>query len=118
MYANRISIEMDNGKSYIYSSSRGPYYFCNNKDMGNTMTTESYMKSENLYGSYSGNTASFDFYIWIGYDAHLILRKNISIKIPLNTFNESIHQNTASITLKLLPDEDRYTFTLDGFENK
>ena len=118
MYANRISIETDNGQTYTYSSARGPYYFCNNRDMGNTMTTESYIKSEKLYGSYSGNTGSFDFYIWVGYDAHLILRRNISIKIPLDTFNEDIHKNTALITLKLWPDEVRYTFTLDGFESK
>ena len=48
----------------------------------------------------------------------MVLRKDITIEIPLNGFDEEKYNNTALITLKLFPDSYTYSSTLDGFETK
>ena len=72
-------------------------------------------------GEYTEGSDKFnlDFYLWIGAQfSNLVLRKDITIEIPLNGFDEEKYNNTALITLKLFPDTDTYSSTLDGFETK
>lgn len=117
MYANIVNIEA-NMKTKSYKSPKPPYYFCNNNDLGNTMTTDIYLDFDNLYVKYNekDKLANCKLYIWIGYDSHKIYRGNIELNIQLDTYDEKIHKNTALITLTIKPDS--YTYKLDGFENK
>lgn len=120
-YARVIEIEA-NKKTHTYNADfNNGYYMCNNSDWGRTMTTGKYINMDNLYTYYKADSkkAVFTFYLWVGgAGSVLILRRNITIEIPLNSFDENVHNNTALVTLKLLPDSGTYTFTLDGFENK
>ncbi|MBW5394027.1 hypothetical protein A9495_00995 [Brachyspira hampsonii] len=121
MYASIIEINLNNKTCTYNADLNGGYYMCNNNDWGRTMTTGKYIKLDNMYFEYNEGSEKFnlDFYLWIGAQfSNLILRKDIIIEIPLNNFDEEKYNNTALITLKLLPDSDTYTFTLDGFETK
>lgn len=121
MYAGIIEINLNNKTCTYNADFNGGYYMCNNSDFGRTMTSGKYISLENMYFEYneSSEKVSIDFYLWIGAQfSNLILRKNITIEIPLSNFDEDKYNNTALITLKLLPDNDTYTFNLDGFEAK
>ncbi|WP_096737584.1 hypothetical protein [Brachyspira sp. G79] len=121
MYSSVIQISLNNKTDTYNADFNGGYYMCSNNDLGRTMTTGKYIKLDNMYFEYNEGSEKFNlnFYLWIGAQfSNLVLRKDITIEIPLNGFNEEKYNNTALITLKLLPDSDTYNFTLDGFETK
>ena len=121
MYASVIEINLNNKTASYNADFNGGYYMCNNNDLGKTMTTGKYINLDNMYFEYTEGSDKFnlDFYLWIGaQSSNLVLRKDIIIEIPLNGFDEEKYNNTALITLKLFPDTDTYSSTLDGFETK
>ncbi|OEJ13823.1 hypothetical protein BFL38_03495 [Brachyspira hampsonii] len=121
MYASVIEINLNNKDCTYNADYNGGYYMCNMNDWGRTMTTGKYIKLDNMYFEYTEGSEKFklNFYLWIGVQSsNLVLRKDITIEIPLNGFDEEKYNNTALITLKLFPDSDTYSSALDGFETK
>lgn len=121
MYARVIQINLNNKDCTYNADYNVGYYMCNMNDWGRTMNTGKYIKLDNMYFEYTEGSEKFklNFYLWIGaQSSNLVLRKDITIEIPLNGFDEEKYNNTALITLKLFPDSDTYSSTLDGFETK
>lgn len=121
MYASVIQINLNNKDCTYNADYNGGDYMCNMNDWERTMNTGKYIKLDNMYFEYTEGSEKFklNFYLWIGaQSSNLVLRKDITIEIPLNGFDEEKYNNTALITLKLFPDSDTYSSTLDGFETK
>lgn len=116
-YANEISIQA-NGKINTFKSDfNGGYYLSDNSSMGKKIDTRSYLSYDNLYTTYNteNKEAYFNAYIWIGNGGELYLRKSVDITLNLKDFDSNT-QTTALITLTFTPDNDSYTYTLDGYE--
>ncbi|AGA66347.1 hypothetical protein BPP43_05485 [Brachyspira pilosicoli P43/6/78] len=122
MYAKDIDFSINN-KTYSYTADfNNGYYLCVDKAgvlRGNYIDTQKYIFDNKIEFDYNSKDTqkTLNGYIWIGYDSHLFFRNNITIKIPLSSFDETKHTNTALITIAPYPDNSSYTYTFDGFES-
>lgn len=117
MYAKDIDFSINN-KTYSYTADfNNGSYLCTDKT-GNFIDTQKYIFNNKIKFDYSSsdNQKTLNGYIWIGNSSHLFFRNNITLTIPLNTFDETNHTNTALVTITLYPDKSSYTYTFDGFE--
>ncbi|MEI0529973.1 hypothetical protein R4I97_00280 [Brachyspira pilosicoli] len=117
MYAKDIDFSINN-KTYSYTADfNNGYYLCTDTT-GNYIDTKKYIFDNEIKFDYNSSDTqkTLNGYIWIGNSSHLFFRNNIAIKIPLNTFDETKHTNTALVTITLYPDNSSYTYTFDGFE--
>lgn len=117
MYAKDIDFNINN-KTYSYTADfNNGYYLCTD-NTGNFIDTQKYIFDNKIKFDYNSSDSqkTLNGYIWIGNNSHLFFRNNITLTIPLNTFDESKHKNIALITITLYPDNSSYTYIFDGFE--
>lgn len=117
MYAKDIDFNINN-KTYSYTANfNNGYYLCTD-NTGNFIDTQKYIFDNEIKFDYNSNDTqkTLNGYIWIGNSSHLFFRNNITLTIPLNTFDETKYKNIALITITLYPDNSSYTYTFDGFE--
>lgn len=118
MYAKDIDFSINN-KTYSYTANfNNGSYLCTDRT-GNFIDTQKYIFDNEIKFDYNSNDTqkTLNGYIWIGNSSHLFFRNNITLTIPLNTFDEAKYKNIALITITLYPDNSSYAYTFDGFES-
>ncbi|MEI0610958.1 hypothetical protein [Brachyspira pilosicoli] len=117
MYAKDIDFSINN-KTYSYTANfNNGSYLCTDRT-GNFIDTQKYIFDNKIKFNYNSSDTqkTLNGYIWIGNSSHLFFRNNITLTIPVNTFDETKYTNIALVTITLYPDNSSYTYTFDGFE--